>query len=82
MYLHDSVYGMYLMERFTRRYPGKLWHNGRTTQTHLLKLNGGVPRMSLGSSFQRDLLYTAAWLLKKVVGYTLHRLLYQEESDQ
>ena len=53
-HLHDSVYQMYLMERFTGKHPGK-W----------LKLNGGVPRMSLGLSFWSDLLYMAAWLLKK-----------------
>ena len=32
---------------------------------HLLRLNGRVPRMNLGSSFWRDLLYMAAWLQKK-----------------
>ena len=49
-----------LNERFTSRCTGKHRCNERTTQTHLLKLNGRVPRMSLGSSFQRDLLHTAA----------------------
>ena len=43
---------------------------------HLLKLNGRVPGMSLGSSFQRDLLCTAARLPKKALGYVLHWFLY------
>ena len=43
------------MERFTSKHTDKHWCNRRITQTHLLKLNGGVPRMSLGSSFWRDL---------------------------
>ena len=67
------------MERFTGRCTGKHRCNERTTQTHLLKLNGRVPRMSLGSSFQRDLLHTAARLPKKVRGHRLHKFLYQEE---
>ena len=59
---HNLVYQMYLMERFTGRHTGKRRCNGRITQTHLLKLNGGVPRMNLGLSFQRDVLYMASWL--------------------
>ena len=46
---------------------------------HLLKLNGGVPGMSLGLSFWRDLLYTAAKLLKKGLGVCLHGFLYWRE---
>ena len=53
--------------------------NGRITQTYLLKLNGRVPGMSLGSSFQRDLLYTAANSPKKAWGYVLHGFLYWRE---
>ena len=41
----------YLSERFTGRCTGEQWHNRRTTQTHLLKLNGGgtqnKPRIAL-----------------------------------
>ena len=36
----------------------------KNTSMHLLKLNSRVPRTSLGSSFQRDLLYMAAKLAK------------------
>ena len=67
------------MERPTGRCTSRWWHNGRITQTHLLKLNGGVPGMSLGSSFWRDLLYTAARLPKKAWGYVLHGFLYQRK---
>ena len=42
-----------------------------------MKLNGGVPGMSLGLSFQRDLLYTATNHPKKAWRYVLHRFLYQ-----
>ena len=56
---------MYLTERFTRKRPSEWQHNRRITQTHLFRLNGGVPTMSLESSFWRDLLYMAAWLQKK-----------------
>ena len=54
-----------LNRRFTGKHIGKHRCNGRITQTHLLKFNGRVSRMSLGSSFQRDLLYTTARLPKK-----------------
>ena len=67
--LHDLVYWIYLMDRPSGRHTRRQQCNRRITQTHLLKLNGGVPRMSLGLSFQRDLLYTAAKLPKKVWGY-------------
>ena len=77
----NLVYQMYLTERFTGRCTGEQWRNRRIIQTHLLKLNSGVPGMSLGSSFWRDLLYTAAWLPKKARGYTLHRFLYQLNSN-
>ena len=40
----------------------------KNNSTHLLKLNSGVPRTSLGSSFWRDLLYMAARLPKKDMG--------------
>ena len=43
------------VERYTGRCPGVQQHNGRITQTHLLKLNGGIPRMGPESSFWRDL---------------------------
>ena len=78
---HNSVYQMYLTERFTGRCTSERWRNGRITQTHLLKLNSRVPRMSLGSSFKRDLLYMAAWLPKKARGYGLHGFLDQMNSD-
>ena len=72
MCLHDLVYWMYLMERSTGRRTSSQWCNGRITRMHLLKLNGGVPRMSLGSSFLRDLLYMANMLPIKAWGYVLH----------
>ena len=53
------------MDKPSGRCTRRLQCNGRITETHLLKLNGGVPRTSLGSSFWRDLLYMAARLLKK-----------------
>ena len=59
---------MNLMDRPSSRCTRRQWCNGRITQIHLLKLNGGVPRMSFGSSFQGDLLYMAAKLLKKAWG--------------
>ena len=70
MCLCNSVYQMYLMEKPTSRHTGRQWHNGRITQTHLLKFNGRVPRTSLGWSFWRDLLYTAVRLPKKGTNYT------------
>ena len=78
----NLVYQMYSMEKPTRRHTGRWQCNARLTPTHLFKLNGGVPRMSLGLSFQRDLLYMAARLPKKVRDCTLHRLLYQRRSDK
>ena len=62
------VYPMYLTEEPTIRHTGRQWCNGRITQTHLLKLNGRVPGTSLGSSFQRDLLYMAAMASEKGMG--------------
>ena len=49
----------------------------KNNSMHLLMLNSRVPRTSLGLSFQRDLLYTAAKLPKKVWGVHLHGFLYR-----
>ena len=75
---HSSVW-MYLMDKLSGRCTGRLQCNRRITQMHLLKLNGRVPRTSLGSSFWRDLLYTAARFPKKALGYILHGFLYERD---
>ena len=68
------------MEKPTGRHTGRWQCNGRITQTHLLKLNGRVPRMSLWSSFWRDLLYTAASLPKKGKGLCITQIFIPEEN--
>ena len=65
------------MDKPSGKHIGRLQCNERITQTHLLKLNSGVPGTSLGSSFWRDLLYMASE--KKVLGYILHGFLYRRE---
>ena len=78
--LHNLVYWMYLMEKPTGRHTGRQRHNGRITQTHLLKLNGRVPGTSLGLRFQRDLLYTAARLRKKGTGIQITQIFILDEN--
>ena len=63
------MYQMNLTDRPSNRHTKRQQHNKRITQTHVLKLNGGMPGTSLGLSFRRDLLYTAAKLPKKAWGY-------------
>ena len=72
---------MYLTKRPTDRCTSRQWNNGRITQTHLLKLNGGVPRTSLALSFWRDLLYMAAKLLKKGMGMHFTLVFILEEMS-
>ena len=65
------------MDKPSGRHIGRQRHNARITQTHLLKLNGGVPGMSLGLSFCRGLLVHSCQAYKKDMGVRLHRFLYR-----
>ena len=75
----NSVYWMYLMERFTGKHTIECWYKGRITQTHLLKLNGGgaqnEPRIELP---ERPFVHNCL-ASKKGEGYTLHEFLYWAE---
>ena len=73
---------MYLMDKPSGKHTGRLQCNERITQTHLLKLNSGVPGTSLGLSFWRDLLYMAARLLKKRCWDTFYMGFYTEGNVQ
>ena len=59
--------------------PGVQQCNRRITQTHLLKLNDGVPRMGLELSFLGDLLCMAAWF-QKSGGATMYTDFYTREE--
>ena len=69
------------MERPTGRRTGKWQCNRRITQTHLLKSNDGMPQISLGLSFWRELLYTAAKLPKKGIGIHLTQVFIPGEMS-
>ena len=63
---------------FAKRYTyQKAMVQPKNNSTHLLKLNGRVLRMTLGSSLLRGLLYTGTNCPKKVWRYILHGFLYQ-----